>query len=249
MIYITRPSPEGELLTRQLNQANLAATHLPFFAISAGQDLDKLPAQLAQLDSSAIVIVVSPQVSHILKQQAVSINFPKHINYYAVGKRSATLFRQLSQTTVHYPNCENSEGLLALLEKQPLAGRKALILCGNGGRELLAQQLCKHNMDVIRLACYHRQVIHYPATILATDISQQLIVITSIEHLMQLERYCQTAHKNHAQLIVSSERIYHRAKQLKWQKVLPIDCANNQILFKTVLTLCHNVINETKNVK
>ena len=34
MIYITRPSPEGDILTQQLNQANIPATHLPFFKIS-----------------------------------------------------------------------------------------------------------------------------------------------------------------------------------------------------------------------
>ena len=237
MIYITRPSPEGDMLTQQLNQANIPATHLPFFKILAGPGLNNLQQQLNQLASSDIVIVVSPQVSHMINQLQPKLNFPKHLRYFAIGRKSAELFSQQSGVHVDYPNEERSEGLLPLLTD--LQGRSIIILCGNNGRQLLSKKLIK-KAQVTSVECYLRQPIVYPTAILANDIEQQIILVTSVDHLLQLDIYCQDKHKYEAQLIVTSPRIFEKAKQLNWHKVLPIVSANNQFLFKTMITLCHN---------
>ena len=56
MIFVTRPSPEGEKLSELFNQANLPAQHLPFFKISQGRDILQLQHQLNQLLPQDIVI-------------------------------------------------------------------------------------------------------------------------------------------------------------------------------------------------
>lgn len=240
MILVTRPSPEGEVLTQHLKQANLSVKHLPFFSISIGRDLFNLQNELNKLAPADIVIVLSPQVAHIIKTYTPNLFLPSFIRYFAIGHRSAELFSQLTHTEVNYPEQEDSEGLLQLLECESLTNRTILILRGNSGRELLAKSLIKKKANIKLLECYCRKQIVYPLGILDDNIDEQIIIITSIEHLLQLERYCHTDHKNQANLIVCSKRIFEKAKQLKWQKVLQVESANNQILFRTMITLCHN---------
>lgn len=243
MIYITRPSPEGDNLTRLLNQANVSAIHLPFFNILAGQDLRHLQQQLDNLNLGDMVIIVSPQVTYMIEQHLPDLRLPNHLRYFAIGKKSAELFSQQNNIHVDYPNEENSAGLLSLLNQQAIGGHNALILCGDNGGQQLSQQLKLQTVNVKTIACYTRQTITYKPNILAENIAQQIILITSVDHLLQLDIYCQNKHKNEAQLIVTSERIFTKAKQLNWQKVLKIVSANNQFLFKTMITLCHNAKN------
>ena len=239
MIYITRPSPEGCNLTQLLNQANISAIHLPFFNIFAGQDLGHLQQQLDNLNQGDIVIIVSPQVTYMIEKHLPNLRLPNHLRYFAIGKKSAELFSQQNSIHVDYPNEENSAGLLSLLNQQAISGHNALILCGDNG----GQQLKLQTVNVKTIACYTRQTITYKPNILAENIAQQIILITSVDHLLQLDIYCQNKHKREAQLIVTSDRIFAKAKQLNWQKVLKIVSANNQFLFKTMITLCHNAKN------
>ncbi|MWP50338.1 MULTISPECIES: uroporphyrinogen-III synthase [unclassified Gilliamella] len=240
MIYVTRPSPEGEELTKQLNLANLSATHIPLFDILPGAELVDLEQQLNCLLPSDIVIALSPQVIHTIKTHLPNLSFPANRLYFAIGKKTAELLSQLTTTRVNYPKQENSEGLLGLLKSTTLTHRTVLILRGNLGRNLLADTLITQKAKVKILECYYRKPIPYCDNILANNVKNQIIIITSVEHLMRLELYCHEQHKQQAQLIVTSERILKKAQQLNWQKILQIEGANNQILFKTTLTLCHN---------
>ncbi|MWP62764.1 uroporphyrinogen-III synthase [Gilliamella sp. Pas-s25] len=235
MIYVTRPSPEGEMLTQLFNQAKVPAQHLPFFNISQGHDLLNLQEQLNQLLPNDIVIVVSPQVTHVINTYLSNLILPANLRYYAIGKKSAQLFSQFTTAKVNYPNIENSEGLLTKLQQEPVQHHTILILCGNSGRQLLAQTLTNRKAKVKSIACYCRKPIHYPPNILSSNMEKQIIIIiTSLEHLIQLELYSNLEHKTRATLVVTSQRIFAKAKQFKWQKILLVNSANNQKLFEAV---------------
>lgn len=240
MILVTRPSPEGEALTQLLNQANLPATHLPLFTILEGRELADLQAALNTLSSTDIIVIVSPQITHMIKAKLPNIKFPTNVSYFAVGKKSAQLFEQFTACEVSFPIKEDSEGLLELLANRALQNRKVLILRGNSGRQLLGDTLAVRQAKVRFLECYLRQPIEYANDVLMTDIATQIILITSTENLFQLDKFCQATHKRQAQLVVTSLRILEHAKRLGWQKIRLTDGANNQILFKTMTTLCHN---------
>lgn len=240
MIIVTRPFPEGEVLTQQLIQAHLPAKHLPLFNISTGSDLFNLQNELHKLMALDIVIVVSPQVTHIIKIHLTNLLLPPNIRYFAIGNKSAKLFSQLTHNKVSYPKQEDSEGLIQLLKNESLNNRTVLILRGDSGRQLLANEIAHQKAKVKIIECYRRNIIQYPPNILADHIDKQVIIVTSVEHLHQLETYCHNEHKKLAKLIVTSQRIFTEAKRLNWQKVLSVDSANNQILFKTIITLCHN---------
>lgn len=235
MIFVTRPSPEGEKLTQLFNQANLPAQHLPFFQISQGHDLLNLQQEFDQLLPNDLVIVVSPQVTHIINTYVTNLTLPTNIRYFAIGKKSAQLFSQLTTVKVNYPNREDSEGLLALLQQYPVKQQTVLILYGNSGRQLLIQTLIARKAKVKLIECYTRNPITYPSNTLSGQIAKQIFIITSLEHLNQLELYTSHAHKKQANLLVPSQRILAKAKQLKWQNIVLVNSANNQNLFDAVM--------------
>lgn len=234
MIFVTRPSPEGEKLTELFNQANLRAQHLPFFKISQGRDILQLQHHLNQLLPQDIVIVVSPQVTHAINHYITNLTIPRDLYYFAIGKKSAQLFKQFTEVEVNYPDKEDSEGLLTLLQQHPVKQRNILILCGNSGRPLLSQTLMNRQAKVKLIECYTRIPIIYRPDILSEHISQQLIIITSIEHLNQLESYSSDEHKKQSRLLVTSQRILTKAKELTWQNVLLVKSADNQTIFDAV---------------
>lgn len=234
MIFVTRPSPEGEKLTELFNQAGLYAQHLPFFKISQGRDILKLQYQLNQLLPNDIVIVVSPQVTHAINHNVTKLILPAGIRYFAIGKKSAQLFKQFAQVDVFYPDREDSEGLLTLLQNHPVNQRTVLILCGNSGRKLLEQTLMRRQAKVKLIECYTRIPMSYRKDVLSKHISKQLIIITSLEHLNQLESYSSNVHKTVSHLIVTSQRIFTKARELQWRNVLLIKSADNQTIFNAV---------------
>ena len=234
MIFVTRPSPEGEKLTELLNKIDRPAQHLPFFKISQGRDILQLQHHLNQLLPNDIVIVVSPQVTHAINHYITNLTMPKNISYFAIGKKSAQLFKQFTEVEVNYPDREDSEGLLSLLQQQSVKQRNILILCGNSGRPLLSQTLMNRQAKVKLIECYTRIPIIYRPDILSEHISQQLIIITSIEHLNQLESYSSDEHKKQSRLLVTSQRILTKAKELTWQNVLLVKSADNQTIFDAV---------------
>lgn len=242
MIIVTRPSPYGEELVQLCHQAKLTAKHLPFFKIIKGQDLDELQHQLDLLQQDDIVIVISPQVNLMICNEKNKFNFPNFVHYFAVGEQTAKQFQALSGHRAAYPpQYENSEGLIEYLQSinMLINKRRVLVLCGDIGRTLIQESLGNRGGLVKNIKCYQRSLIHYPITLFEKQ-EQYSFIITSLEHLLQLEQYCSDRHKHHCRLIVSSKRIMATAKSYHWQHIYLAKNANNQNLFKTIVTLCHN---------
>lgn len=242
MIIITRPSPYGEELVQLCYQANLPALHFPLFRIIKGCDFDNLQTQLDALTEGDIIISVSPQVSHMIAQQNNTIHFPDQVYYYAIGRQSAKLFEQICQRPVNFPpQNENSEGLIEYLTNQshPLNQHQVLILGGDVRRTLIDTTLKSQGAFVKDNQIYQRELIKYHPTVL-DEYAHNIIVVTSIEHLLQLQTYCHDKNKKQDKLIITAERIFQVAKKLGWQQIYSIQHANNQNLFKTIASLCHN---------
>ncbi len=76
-------------------------------------------------------------------------NWPASPRYFAIGRTTALALHTVSGFDIRYPlDREISEALLQLPELQNIAGKRALILRGNGGRELLGETLTARGAEV-----------------------------------------------------------------------------------------------------
>src|SRR5699024_1618408 len=128
---------------------------------------------------------------------------------------------------VIYPakNCQNSEGILSLNILQCVYNKHILILKGNNGRLLLEKSLIQRGAIVRNCECYIRQYIDYPKDKLINLWKNKgitTIVASSNEILVRLTELTPLQEKAwlfSRRLIVVSERLAVKAKQLGWQTI------------------------------
>ncbi|GKX64518.1 uroporphyrinogen-III synthase [Pragia fontium] len=242
-ILITRPSPMGEALVKQLIEQGREAYHTPLITFSPGRELDKLPDYLANLREDDIIIAASQHAVHyahdLLKHKQQS--WPENCRYFAIGYKTATELQQATRFTVHWPEGrEISEQLLELPQLQHVAGKNILILRGNGGRQLLAETLQKRGASVTFCECYQRNPIAYHGDDLCQywqQISINILVITSGEMLQQLYELVPTGYRNwllNCHLLIVSERLADQAKNLGWTQCHIADNADNDALLRAL---------------
>ena len=86
--------------------------------------------------------------------------------------------------------------MLALPQLQAIQGKKALIVRGIGGREILAESLQERGVSVDYAELYQRKRPEYDATMLQQLFQQekpQAVVVSSAESLDNLRHFCATA--------------------------------------------------------
>jgi uroporphyrinogen-III synthase len=241
MIIVTRPTPYGEQLVKQLNKVGLEAKHIPLFKIVPKVNPLELQTKLDQLSSGDMVIAVSPQVLNVIAQFEHQLNFPKSLQYAAIGQKTAHLLQHYVSTSVIYPLTEeNSEALLSLPLLQHVAQRRILILRGDSGRELLATTLQSRGAIAEYYTCYQRQPIKPILSDIQDNSIDKIIIVTNTQSLLYLEQFVDETQKKNNTLLVSSPRIAAKANWLGWYKIITINSADNRKLFKTLITLCHN---------
>ncbi|SUX88199.1 uroporphyrinogen-III synthase [Citrobacter koseri] len=150
-----------------------------------------------------------------LQQQG--LGWPVQPCYFAIGRTTALALHTVSGCDIRYPlDREISEVLLQLPELQNIAGKRALILRGNGGRELLGKTLTERGAEVTFCECYQRSAKHYDGAEEAMRWHSRgvtTIVVTSGEMLQQLWSLIPQWYREHwllrCRLLVVSERLAH----------------------------------------
>lgn len=217
----TRPNSRAKPLTQFLQQHGINVVELPLL------ELVETPLEAAQM--AALQIINQQQWVLLVSEEAVKFGLPalaklvnlaalpKHIQWLAVGEKTAVCFvqtwRQLTDCPpppLSYPKekCrQNNEGLLDMPVVQALGtGDSVQIWRGVGGRELLADTLTSRGIQVTSLNFYQRIL---PATTLQTfevwqaqwqPLQPIVVLITSL-----------TAWHHWQQLIAATDRLasYH----------------------------------------
>ncbi|WJV53674.1 uroporphyrinogen-III synthase [Prodigiosinella aquatilis] len=243
-ILVTRPSPAGEQLVARLCLAGLPAYHSPLIDFSPGRELSQLPSMLAALHPGDLVIVLSQQVADHANPVLVrtGTGWPKALTYYAVGRTTGLSLHTVSGLPVQYPSeRETSETLLQLPSLQHVAGKRALLLRGNGGRELLGNTLQERGADVSYCECYQRNPVFYNGMEQSQhwqSLNINTLVITSGEMLQQLYTlvpdYYRTSWLLCCRVIVVSERLADLARELGWSDIRIADNADNDALMRAL---------------
>ncbi|WP_318368375.1 uroporphyrinogen-III synthase [Enterobacter sp.] len=243
-ILVTRPSPSGEELVSRLRAQGLVAWSFPLIEFTPGLELATLPAQLSALTANDLVFVLSQHAvtfanAHLQQQ---GYRWPTIPHYFAIGRTTALALHTVSGLHVRYPlDREISEVLLQLPELQNIAGKRALILRGNGGRELLGETLAARGADVTFVECYQRSEKFYDGAEEAMRWHTRgvtTIVATSGEMIRQLFSLIPAWYRENwllrCRLVVVSERLAHLARDLGWQDILVADNADNDALLRAL---------------
>ena len=162
-VVITRPRQQAEPLARAAAALGREPVLLPLLEISPLADDTELRRVLADLASYALVAFVSPNAidaafAHI---QA----WPAGVDIAVVGEGSRAALAKHGvgdgSVRIHCPNDPahaDSEHLLQALDLERLAGRRVLVVRGEGGRELLPDALRGAGALVETVASYRRAV-------------------------------------------------------------------------------------------
>ena len=163
-ILVTRPLPQGEALVSRLRAMGRVAWSFPLIEFTPGRELPALGDALARLGPDDLLFALSQhavEFAHARLQQQ-GLPWPTSPRYFAIGRTTALALHTVSGQHIHYPlDREISEVLLQLPELQNIAGKNALILRGNGGRELLGATLTERGARVTFCECYQRSAKHY----------------------------------------------------------------------------------------
>ncbi|WP_374487073.1 uroporphyrinogen-III synthase [Zoogloea sp.] len=160
-ILITRPAGQADSLCAALAALGGEPLRFPLLTISPVADPSPLQAAARRLGDFALVFFVSPNAVHLALDAMLPVlgRWPDDVSVATVGKGSEAALAARGFSGVIAPSDGfDSEAVLALPAFQPaaVAGRRVLILRGDGGRDLLGDTLKARGACVEYLTCYHR---------------------------------------------------------------------------------------------
>ena len=181
-ILLTRPAGRNEPLAGKLAAVGWQASCCPMVEIVA--EPSPQPSPLANAD--AAFFVSANAVNHAAPLMDV---WPK-ITYLAVGGATATALRAQGLDPLTAPaDNETTEGIWTLPEMAQVAGKRFVIVRGNGGREAMANRLNREGAQVCYWQVYRRQLPKLNGLDLAQSWQRDgvnAILATSVEILQNL---------------------------------------------------------------
>lgn len=152
-IVVTRPARQAAGLAQKL--ATLGGTPILFPAIVILPPADRAPldAAHAMLHECDFAFFVSANAA----EYGAPARWPPRVLAFAPGPGTAEALAACGVPDVRVPlTTQDSEGLLARPELREVAGKRAVVFRGEGGRELLADTLRARGARVDCVACYRR---------------------------------------------------------------------------------------------
>lgn len=230
---VVRPAEQADELAQLLRQQGHQPLCCPLLETRAGDELSRLPEWLPAADIVIAVSVHAVKFAHYFLLQT-GLTWP-HIEYFVVGQASADAFAEVG-IQAQCPDDPRSEGLLLLPALQSVAGKRVLILRGNGGRDLIATTLASRGALVHYCATYER---HYPAldgTVLTRHWQRaglDSLLITSgelLQRLLELVPSQQQPWLYDRLLVVPSPRVAEQAAAAGFTRIVIAQGASNQAL-------------------
>jgi uroporphyrinogen-III synthase len=153
-IVVTRPGLQAAAFAARIAAIGGRPIVFPAIVILPPEDrtaLDDVHRRLATYDFA--VFVSANAVEYGLPQGG----WPRRVRAVAPGPGTAAalLLRHVPEPLVPAERFD-SEGMLALPELADVAGRRIVVFRGNGGRELMADELAKRGAVVEQVECYRR---------------------------------------------------------------------------------------------
>lgn len=245
-VVITRPRQQAEPLARAVAALGREAVLLPLLEISALDEDAALRLVLAGLASYALVVFVSPNA--IDAAFAHIEDWPAGVDIGVVGEGSRAALAKHGvgdgRVRIHCPKdpaFSDSEHLLQALDLERLAGRRVLVVRGEGGRELLPDALRGAGALVETVASYRRavpgltpQLAHRLAGLLARPNDWIITSSEALRGLVSLVERLETIELQHQlrqqRLIVPHARIHETARALGFGRLVLTGSGDERLL-------------------
>lgn len=219
-VLVTRPAHQAGPLCRLIEIDGGTALPFPTIEIVPPSNPQALEAVASKLDQFDLAIFVSPnavtRAFAIIGEQSI----PAELQIACVGAGSARALAEHGVTNVSIPARTDSEGLLDLPLLKNVQGKRVAIFRGEGGRELLGEQLRDRGAVVSYIECYRRvrpQADNAALTRMFLQNGIDVITTTSADALRNLCDMAGTAAAGllaRTPLVVVSERLRDVAYEL-----------------------------------
>jgi len=234
-VLVTRPVHQAETLCRLIEDHGGRPVRYP--ALEILPPLDRDAARELVRGHWDLAIYISPNAARL----AVSFTggYPRAACVGAVGQGTARALQQAGVGVDLLPERFDSEGLLALPELRDAAGKRVLIVRGEGGRPLLGDTLTARGARVSYAEVYRRAApVIDPAPLLARwQRDVQVVTATSPDILQNLFAMLGDAGRPllcATPLVVISERMEQSARRLGVQRIIRAGGADDETLLKAL---------------
>ncbi|NMP30724.1 uroporphyrinogen-III synthase [Thalassotalea sp. M1531] len=236
-LLITRPEPQASQLASKLSSAGYRAICQPLFTYESKDKISHLQSLLSSNNQPILIFVSKAAVD--FAEQTLPINQWSASHCIAVGTATRDALNSYGVQQVITPEYHDSEGILALPELSHIDGQSIIIVRGNGGRELIAQQLSERGATVTYFESYQRKWLTLPKDTASNWLEQQVkaIWITSnaiLESVVQLTEDNDNYWQNTCLWFVASERIATNAKQLGLKHVVCTHGASDTVFINAL---------------
>jgi len=239
-VLITRPEPQASQLASKLQLAGYATVCQPLFYYQAKDTLADLTPLLTKNKHSIVIFVSKAAVDYA--HQVLPVTQWQVSTYIAVGHTTQKALADLGVENVITPTQHDSEGILSLAQLQQVSQRNIIIVRGDGGRELIAEQLVSRGANVQYFESYQRRWHTFTNSIIEQWQAKQVntIWITSnaiLESVVQLINDSDNFWQNTCLWLVASTRIAERAKHLGIKHVICTNSAMDNALLQALSNL------------
>ena len=240
-IWLTRPAAQVSGLQQQLEQLGAAVFCLPLLVIEPLTPTGLNKQRLLDLDRYDLVFFVSSNAASIGLDAINNYwpQYPAHIRNFAVGPGTAAVLQDYGLDVAWPAERMSSEAMLALPQLKDISGKKALIVRGVGGREILAEGLLARGASVDYVELYERKQPVYTADYLWRQYQQQTpaaVVVSSAEALDNLQQFFMLlALWPQLPLFVSSDRLAEHARKLGNSNVVVMAGASDAAIIAGLL--------------
>jgi uroporphyrinogen-III synthase len=233
-LWLTRPAQQAGVLQAALEAQGARVFCLPLLEIVPVSPKREQLQHLKDLDRYDLVVYISSNAARFGLERILEwwAQYPVGLLNVAVGSGTAAVLLEQG-LEVSYPlERMDSEGMLALPELADIQGKRALIVRGVGGREVLADGLRARGCAVDYVELYERIAPRHPVDYLAhclEALPPDAVVISSAEAMDNLKELFLAVGDEWQELplFVASERLRLHARQLGFHRVRCLESASD----------------------
>ena len=241
-VLVTRPRGQSDALCELIEQAHGRPVRFPVMEIVPPGDPDAAAKVLARAASADLLLFVSANaVKHAFPRLPEIL--PAETAVAAVGRATARALEEAGLEPDLVPEGRfDSEGLLALPQLQEMAGKRVIIVRGEGGRETLRETLQARGAEVADAEVYRRRCAERSAANLVAHWEALVEVATAtsvaiLDCLWRLLGEAGQAKLKETPLVVLSGRIADRARELGCRRVVVTRQAGDRAILESLCEL------------